>query len=139
MPTYAVKLRGLTQLGEWPLTNEELAKAQDLAEKTSDVASPQEAARQALDQASNSTSVMLVYVRGEGDDVTVFWPSGDPLTYSRQAAAGTSEGWCFVQATSECEGRGAPAGETAVFVADAPAMESGWVCDSCAGVVAPGL
>jgi hypothetical protein len=137
LPTYEVEVRGSTDLGE--LGSLKLEAAKDLAPHSFESGTPQEAAARAVAELTPRTAPLLVYVRDEAGGVTIFWPSGEPLTYSRRDASGIGEGYCFVQvARGECVGRGAPQDQTAIFV-DGSVFDSGWVCDPCAAVVAPGL
>jgi hypothetical protein len=137
VPTYEVAVRGTAQLGELGALN--LNAAKDLAHHSINAATPQEAGREALAGLDPLTSPMLVYVWDQQGGATVYWPSGEPLTYARRPFERFEEGYCYLQvARGECVGLGSPEGETAVFVEGAP-LNSGWVCDACASLVAPGL
>jgi len=90
VPTYEVEVRGSTDLGE--LGSLKLEAAKDLAPHSFESATPQEAAARAVAELTPRTAPLLVYVRDEAGGVTIFWPSGEPLTYSRRDASGIGEG-----------------------------------------------
>jgi hypothetical protein len=137
MGMYEVTVRGGRQVDE--SEPEPVVDAvRSLGPRTLEASSSAAAALRAVEEVSPDIAVLLVEVRDEQGRPTLYWPSGDPVTYSRKHSVGTGEGYCFAQVAGvDCLVRGAPERETAVFADDAEAF--GWVCDACAVVVAPGL
>jgi hypothetical protein len=73
-----------------------------------------------------------VYVEDSERNIDVFWPTGAPLEYVRQEAASV-ETSCSVKLPGICQDKFHPEGN-AVAV-----KGGGWVCDSCASILAPGI
>lgn len=108
------------------------------SDRALDASSSAEAALRVVRELSPDVAALLIEVRDGHGRPTLYWPSGDAVTYSRKHSVGTGEGYCFAQvAGEECLVRGTPEGESAIFADEAEAF--GWVCEACAVIVPPGL
>jgi hypothetical protein len=116
------------------MPGEEARNLRPLGPKAVEAGTPQEAAADLLTAFPTDGVVDLVYVQekdGAGG-VELFWPSGEPLEYVRQDAPSVETN-CSVNLPDICMDKFQPEG-------NAVAVDGGgWVCDSCASVVAPGV
>ena len=138
MPEYRVRVRGSFDLGEQTLADlKSLHELKKYGPTTVRADSAKDAAVDALGQLPRDRwLVNLVYVYDNSGAAEVFWPTGEPLTYGRRSGEFFPvETACFLSVTGECQERGSPEAD-AVFVED---DEDGWVCESCAAIVAPEL
>jgi hypothetical protein len=114
------------------ISDEGLKNAEHLSPSTIEADTAKGAAAHALSGFPREGSVLLVYVEDGDGRIEVFWPTGESLTYVRQDTRSV-EIACSVQVTDACVGEH-HSGETAVAIEG-----DGWVCESCAAIVAPGI
>jgi hypothetical protein len=138
MPQYRVRVRGSFDLGEQTLGDlQNLHELKRFGPTTVKANSANMAAADALAHLPRDRWLVdLVYVYDDSGGAQVFWPTGEPLTYVRRRGEFfAAETGCFLSVAEECQGRGSPETD-AVFVED---YQGGWVCESCAAIVAPGV
>jgi hypothetical protein len=126
MPQYRMRIRGDVDLDE-PVSGNQLVTAKQLPTQTMEAATSKDAVARAL--AAFAGSARCVYVTNEDDSTEVFWPSGDPLEYSRENV-GTDELKCSVNLPGVCVG---------TFQANGRAVAIDgklWACEPCSGLVA---